>query len=131
MESVPSVLEPLVLSEVESGEEEESLFEEEPCLISPNPASISLYGSRRPHSSMGGLATSLLEGLPCPPPLAPTRRPRQRTLSTNAAIRREIFPLDQTQFFCRQIFTTKTLFEKESTSVEHSRSQIHIVLVMS
>ena len=87
MESVPSVLEPLVLSEVESGEEEESLFDEEPCLISPSPASISLYGSRRPHSSMGGLATSLLEGLTAP--LPPTRRPRQRTLSTNAAIRRE------------------------------------------
>ena len=86
MDSVPSVLEPLVLSEVESGEEE-SLFEEEPCLISPSPASISLYGSRRPHSSMGGLATSLLEGLTAPLPA--TRRPRQRTLSTNAAIRRE------------------------------------------
>ena len=84
MESVPSVLEPLVLSEVESGEEE-SLFDEEPCLISPSPASISLYGSRRPYSSMGGLATSLLEGLTAP--LPPTRRPRQRTLSTNAAIR--------------------------------------------
>ena len=89
MESVPGLLEPLVLSEVESGEEEEeSLFGEEPCQISPSPASISLYGTRRPHSSMGGLATSsLLEGLAAP--LPPTRRPRQRTLSTNAAIRRE------------------------------------------
>ena len=86
MESVPSVLEPLGLSEVESGEEEEeSLFEEEPCLISPAPTSLSLYGTRRPHSSMGGLANSLLEGLTAP--LPPTRRTRQRTLSTNAAIR--------------------------------------------
>ena len=90
MDSVPSVLEPLVLSEVESGEEEEeSLFEVEPCQISPSPASISLYGTRRPHSGMGGLAAtpSLLESLAAP--LPPTRRPRQRTLSTNAAIRRE------------------------------------------
>ena len=88
MESVPSVLEPLGLSEVESGEEEEeSLFDEEPCQLSPAPASLSLYGTRRPHSSMGGLASSLLEGLTAP--LPPTRRPRQRTLSTNAAIRRE------------------------------------------
>ena len=80
---VPSLLEPLVLSEVDSGDDE-SLFGESPCLLSPAPAPMSLYGSRRPHSSLGR-ATSLLETLSSP--LPPARRPRQRTLSTNAAIR--------------------------------------------
>ena len=129
MESVPSVLEPLVLSEVESGEEEEeSLFHDEPCLISPVPSSISLYGTRRPHSSLGGLAatSSLLETLSAP--LPPTRRPRQRTLSTNAAIRQE-------RSFHRtgtEIFRAETLFERESRRAElvyvNNKNSLHSAL---
>ena len=45
--NVPSLLEPLALSEVESEEEEESLFGEEPSLLSTAPPSMSLYGTRQ------------------------------------------------------------------------------------
>ena len=97
---LPCFLEPHVLTEVES-EEEESLFEEEPSLLSPAPAPVSMYSTRRPHSSLGR-ATSLLDTLTSP--LPPVRRQRQRTLSTNAAIRKQRSYIDTARGEARFLF---------------------------
>ena len=81
--------------------EDDTLGEEAGLMSSPpGPASAlsALYSTRRPHSSMGGLAASLLETLsigsagPAGSP-SPGRRQRQRTLSTNAAISTEREPI--------------------------------------